>query len=58
MLHGRPCEQILQAAQGRGADLIVIGSHDKTRISQAWIGGVAQKVIGLTEHPVLVAHIE
>jgi nucleotide-binding universal stress UspA family protein len=58
VLQGRAFEQILQAAKRQEADLLVIGSHDRSRISHAWIGGVAQKLIGLAEHPVLIAHIE
>lgn len=56
VLAGRPYEQILQAAQRLGADLIVMGSRGDAHLGRALIGGVAQKVIGLTEHPVLVAH--
>jgi nucleotide-binding universal stress UspA family protein len=57
-VHGQTHQQILQAAQSQGADLLVIGSHDKAHISHAWIGGISQKVIGLFDQPVLVAHIE
>lgn len=51
---GRAYEQILQAARDAGADLIVIGSRGETPLPRMHIGGVAQKVIGLAEHPVLV----
>jgi len=56
VLAGRPYEQILQAGRELGADLIVIGSRGELPLARALIGGVAQKVIGLAEHPVLVAH--
>ncbi len=56
VLTGRPYEQILQAGRERGADLIVMGSRGDPQLGRALIGGVAQKVIGLAEHPVLVAH--
>ena len=56
VLHGRPYEQILQAGRDAGADLIVIGSRGDVPLARALVGGVAQKVIGLAEHPVLVAH--
>lgn len=56
VLHGRPFEQILQAGRDCGADLIVIGSRGDVPLARALVGGVAQKVIGLAEHPVLVAH--
>lgn len=52
---GRPHEQIVAAAQQLGADLIVIGRHGGDSLKRAWLGGVAQKVIGLAEVPVLVA---
>jgi nucleotide-binding universal stress UspA family protein len=51
---GRPHEQIVAAAQQLGADLIVIGRHGDDSLAHAWLGGVAQKVIGLAEQPVLV----
>ncbi len=52
---GRPHEQIVAAARELGADLLVIGRHGDEGSAQAWLGGVAQKVIGLAERPVLVA---
>lgn len=56
VLAGKPYEQILQAGRDMGADLIVIGSRGDVPLARALVGGVAQKVIGLAEHPVLVAH--
>lgn len=52
---GRPHEQIVAAAQQGGADLIVIGRRGTETLARAWLGGVAQKVIGLADRPVLVA---
>jgi len=52
---GRPHEQILAAAKELGADLLVIGRHGDDAAARAWLGGVAQKVIGLAERPVLVS---
>jgi nucleotide-binding universal stress UspA family protein len=51
---GRPHEQIAAIAKQTGADLIVIGRHGGDSLSRAWLGGVAQKVIGVAEVPVLV----
>jgi nucleotide-binding universal stress UspA family protein len=51
---GKPHAQILEAARRGGADLIMLGRHGATRLTRAWIGSVAQKVIGLAECPVLV----
>jgi nucleotide-binding universal stress UspA family protein len=53
---GRPFTEILAAAAQSQADLIVMGSRGDTRIGRAMVGGVAQKVMGLAEHPVLVLH--
>jgi nucleotide-binding universal stress UspA family protein len=51
---GRPHHELIAAAAERGADLIVIARHGRDVLDRAWIGGVAQKVIGLAECPVLV----
>ncbi|HEX7440686.1 MAG TPA: universal stress protein [Caldimonas sp.] len=51
---GRPHQQILEAARQSGADLLVIGRHGDDTLARAWLGGVAQKVIGLADLPVLV----
>jgi nucleotide-binding universal stress UspA family protein len=51
---GRPHEQIVDGARQLGADLLVIGRHGSDTLARAWLGGVAQKVIGLAERPVLV----
>lgn len=51
---GRAHEQLIAATSANGADLIVIGRHRRENLGRAWIGGVAQKVIGLADCPVLV----
>jgi len=56
VLVGRPYEMILQTARELGTDLIVMGHRGEVPLARAVVGGVAQKVIGLAEHPVLVAH--
>lgn len=57
-LVGQPLPEILDAAERTSSDLIVIGSRNDHHIGQALIGGVTQKVIGLSEHPVLVVHFK
>jgi nucleotide-binding universal stress UspA family protein len=52
--HGVVHRAIAEAAQARGADLIVVGRHGGDFLGRAWIGGTAQKVIGLADQPVLV----
>ena len=52
--HGVVHREIVDAARGCGADLIVVGRHGGNFLGRVWIGATAQKVIGLAEHPVLV----
>lgn len=54
---GKSFTEILNSATTCQADLIVIGSRGDNRIGRALVGGVAQKVMGLSEHPVLVLHL-
>jgi nucleotide-binding universal stress UspA family protein len=54
VLTGKPHALILEAAHRDAADLIVLARHGATRLARAWVGSVAQKVIGLAECPVLV----
>jgi hypothetical protein len=53
---GKPFNEILAARAACDADLIVMGSRGEPTIGRALLGGVAQKVMGLSEHPVLVLH--
>lgn len=54
LLSGRAHECIVEALHDTGADLLVIGRHRTEALPRAWLGDVAQKVIGLAERPVLV----
>ena len=51
---GRAHQALIDAAREQRADLIVIARHGGQNLGRAWIGGIAQKVIGLAECPVLV----
>jgi hypothetical protein len=51
---GKPHQQIVEAARAGAADLIVVARHGGDNLSRAWMGGTAQKVIGLADGPVLV----
>lgn len=53
---GKPFAEILAARERTASDLIVMGCHDDAHLGRALVGGVAQKVMGLSEHPVLVLH--
>lgn len=55
---GKPFTEILASVASSRADLIVIGSRGDSRIGRALVGGVAQKVMGLSDHPVLVLHFQ
>jgi nucleotide-binding universal stress UspA family protein len=51
---GRAHQALIDGARDAGADLIVIARHGGEGLARAWIGGTAQKVIGLADCPVLV----
>jgi nucleotide-binding universal stress UspA family protein len=51
---GIPAEQILATAQNEQADLIVLCSHGRTRITRWAMGSVAQKIARSSPIPVLV----
>jgi nucleotide-binding universal stress UspA family protein len=51
---GKPHQQLVDAARACGADLITVARHGGESLARAWMGGTAQKVIGLADCPVLV----
>ncbi|MBT8494255.1 MAG: universal stress protein [Deltaproteobacteria bacterium] len=51
---GEPAQQILQAAEELGADLIFMGSHGRTGIKRMLIGSVSEKVVREAQCPVMV----
>ena len=51
---GKPHKPIVQEAKNRDVDLIVMGTHGKTRLVNALMGSVAQKVIGTAPCAVMV----
>jgi len=52
---GEPSRSILQSAVDIGADLIVVGSHQRTRLEKMIVGSVAERVLRGAHCPVLVA---
>lgn len=52
---GQPAEQIVSVAAARGADMIVIGRHDRYGLDKLLQPDVAERVVGLARCPVLVA---
>ncbi|MEW6673404.1 MAG: universal stress protein [Thermodesulfobacteriota bacterium] len=54
---GNPEDQILQQAEERHCDLIVMGSHGHGAIAEAVIGSTARKVLRRSKIPVLVVRL-
>lgn len=52
---GVPHVEILEAAEARGTDLIVVGSHGYTGLERILLGGEAERVVRYAHCPVLVA---
>jgi len=55
--HGKAYPEILAASTAVQADLLVIGSRNDSHVGHAMIGGVAQKIIGLSDNPVLALNL-
>jgi len=53
LVRGTAQEQIVKAAKGRRANLIVIGTHGRTGLSKLLMGSVANKVVSTAHCPVL-----
>ena len=51
---GAPFRQIVDAAETRQADLIVMGTHGRTGMQHLLIGSVAERVVRLAPCPVMV----
>jgi nucleotide-binding universal stress UspA family protein len=55
VLEGKPDEVIVNTAQQKGADMIVVGSRGRTGLERILVGSVSERVIGLAECATLVA---
>ena len=53
VVHGDPKEEIVEYAESRGMDLIVMGTHARTGISRVLEGSVTEEVIRDCRKPVL-----
>jgi nucleotide-binding universal stress UspA family protein/uncharacterized membrane protein YfcA len=51
---GRPDEMIIQTANAKNADLIVLGSHGRTGLERVLLGGTSERVIDQARCAVLV----
>ena len=54
IVHGVPFQTIVDTAEDKGADVIIMGTHGRTGLPHAIIGSVAEKVVRLAPCPVLV----
>jgi nucleotide-binding universal stress UspA family protein len=54
---GDPATGILQVAQERSCDLIVMGSHGRTGIGRLFMGSVAEQVVRKASCPVLTVKL-
>jgi len=54
VLRGTPSEAIIQAAQARGTDLLILGSHGRRGLTRLITGSVTEQVIGQARCPVLI----
>jgi nucleotide-binding universal stress UspA family protein len=50
---GAPFLEIINAAHGEGADLIVLGTHGRTGLAHVLMGSVAERVVRKAHCPVL-----
>jgi nucleotide-binding universal stress UspA family protein len=55
IVHGIPFQHIIEVAQDKDVNLIVIGTHGRTGLQHMLLGSVAEKVVRLAPCPVLVA---
>lgn len=54
VLRGRPAERIVEAAQARSVDLIVIGSRGRTGLGRSLLGSVAGDVLAAARCSVMI----
>jgi len=51
---GYPAEEILNTADSKKCDVIVLGTHGKGRLKQTFLGSVARSVLERTRKPVFI----
>jgi len=54
---GNPVEVILQVAEERGCDMIVMGTHGRGTLADAMLGSTARRVVRRSTIPVLVVRL-
>jgi nucleotide-binding universal stress UspA family protein len=55
---GAPAPQIVELAQARAAEAIVVGTHGRSGLPRLFLGSVAEKVLREAGRPVFVVHAE
>ncbi len=58
VLRGKPADKILEFADDKGVDLIVIGTHSVSPIQKILLGSTAEKVLHRSKVPVLVVPVK
>jgi nucleotide-binding universal stress UspA family protein len=56
LLEGPMAEAIINVAEARGADLIIVGARGRSSLGGLVLGSVSQKIIHHSTCPVLVVH--
>jgi len=51
---GHPMEEILNASEEEGCDVIILGSHGKGFLKQTFLGSVSRSVLDRTRKPVFI----
>jgi len=56
ILGGACAQTIIEMANSRGVDLIVMGTHGRTGLAHAFMGSIAERVVRQAPCPVLTVH--
>ena len=54
--YGSIVDSIVNTADGRSVDLVLIASHGKTGLARVFFGGVASGVLNRIERPLMIIH--
>jgi len=54
VVEGEPAVEILKKAEDLKCDILILGSHGKGAVAQAFLGSVAEKVLQRTTKPVYI----
>jgi nucleotide-binding universal stress UspA family protein len=57
VLRGNPVETILEQAEKKNCDLIVMGTHGHGKLADVVLGSTARRVVGQCKKPVLVIRL-